>query len=292
MSDQPPHGQRVSPFSFPEAYELPDRPEKPSAATNAWRQTQFSLKGDLSLLKRGMELQLALVRAAYPARKRSLTMSAVLSFWSRAWMAEGEVIGLASRGSYASAFPLLRAAADAIGVQQEMLETDAADWKEWLARGLRQDQAYKAWEFELGLFRSGGAMSRNEDAGHVFRVASDFAMPNFGATLLLSGAESNLQRVLIGFGDQSFHAGWTELAFGLVLRLQRAQVDLISEHRTRVDWNEDLEKAVTGFHEGVAKALGASLRCRAEELDEESGRRMLIHNFRRQSGGAPRKILL
>jgi hypothetical protein len=292
VSDASEPRQRAAPFSFPETFELPERPDKPPQAADAWRQTQFSLKSDLNLLKWGMELQLGLVRAAYPSPRRSLTMSAVLSFWSRAWMAEGDAISLAARGSYASAFSLLRPAADAIGAQQEMLETDAAEWKEWLARGLRQDAAHKAWEFELGLFRSGGAMSRNADAGFVFRVASDFAMPNLGATLLLTGAESNLQRVMVGFADQSFHAGWAELVFGLTLRAQRAQVNLISEHRDRIDWNEALEAAVGEFNEKVDGVLGGSARCRAEELDEATGRRLLVHNFRRQLSGAPRKILL
>jgi hypothetical protein len=292
VSEHPGPAQRASPFTFPESFELPGRPEKPPQAADAWRQTQFALKADLNLLSWGMELQLGLVRAAYPSPRRSLTMSALLSFWSRAWQAEDDAIAIAARGAYANAFPLLRTAADCIGVQQELLETDAAEWKEWLARGLRQDAVHKAWEFEMGLFRSGGAMSRNEDAGHVFRVASDFAMPNFGATLLLTGAESNLQRVMIGFADQSFHAGWTELIFGLVLRLQRAQVSLIAAYKERLDWNEALESAAGDFCEKVERALSAPLRCRAEELDEDSGRRVLLHNFRRQPGGAPRKILL
>jgi hypothetical protein len=38
--------------------------------------------------------------------------------------------------------------------------------------------------------------------------------------------------------------------------------------------------------------LAEPQRCRIEEVDEHGERRFLVVNFRRQPGGAPRKILM
>src|SRR5579871_6727104 len=46
---------RISPVIFPQTWELPGRPEQgPAAALDAFRQTEFVLKGDLRLLHEGM----------------------------------------------------------------------------------------------------------------------------------------------------------------------------------------------------------------------------------------------
>ena len=55
---------------------------------------------------------------------------------------------------------------------------------------------------------------------------------------------------------------------------------------------EDTHRAFADFARRVNETLGKKGRCSIEEVEEGAARRFLVHNFRRVSSGAPKKILL
>jgi hypothetical protein len=186
--------QRVSPIQSPDAYALPGRPEgAPAPVLDAFRQTQFLLGGDLALFEQAMNLQLRLVKDAYPSRFRSHTLAGITAMWSRVYFCLGDAMLLALRGSYPSTLPLIRTAC----------------------------------EFELGRFFAGEVLASDAVLRAVYRPVSDLGRPNFGATLLQIAPESNNNRLAIAFADASFHLGWAELVVGWLLALSARQLRVI-----------------------------------------------------------------
>ena len=284
MSEPPP--PKIAPYTFPQRYDLPDRPAGASPTVqDAHRQTRFLLASDLSLFERALNLQLAVVTAS--AKKRNPETAALLGFWSRTFAYLSDSCILLSRASYSSCPPLLRAACDCIAAQRSLLAEGFAEYHQWLATALGKDQEHAASYVELGRYRAGSALAEDERLGSAYRLLTDLAMPHFGSTVLQTGPDSSQQKLTLAFADNLFHLGWAELIAGWLLLLAGAQIEtaLTAEE---FEAGDTLREDAARLLKELGEALANSRRCRAEELGD--GRR-LIHNFRRAVSGAPKRVL-
>jgi len=289
--DVPP--QRVSAIPFPDSYRLPEKSEAGQEGQDAFRQTQFLLGEDLALFAGAMELQLALLRDSSHSRYRNHTYAGIVGLWSRAYACLADLVLLTVRGSYVSTPALARAAAEFIACEEALRTGEAGEHSAWLLRTLRPSEEYRAFEFELGRFFSGSVLAEDAVLRSVYRPASELSRPNFGATLLQVGPESNNLRLALSFGDRSFHLGWAEIALGWALALAARQVRLIVEAEPLFGVMAATREAQAELQQRVETALTRDDRCRVQEVVEADGtRRYLVHNFRRQPSGAARKLVL
>ncbi|HEY7269276.1 MAG TPA: hypothetical protein VH951_05580 [Dehalococcoidia bacterium] len=285
--------QRISAIPFPDAYRLPSKAEGGEAGADAFRQTLFVLGEDLALFEEAMGLQLRLMRDSSHSRFRTHIYGGIIALWSRAYAYLGDLVLLTARGSYASAAPLARTAAEVIASEEALRAGDADEHNVWLSRTLKPDEHYHAFEFELGRFFSGAVLAEDPVLRSVYRPAGDLGRPNFGATLLQVAPESNNLRLAIAFGDTSFHLGWAEIALGWALALAARQVRLVIEADHVFGVTDETRAAYADLQRRIDAALTRDDRCYVEEVTEADGtRRYLVHNFRRQPSGAPKKVVL
>lgn len=289
MTNQP--GQRVSSIPAPEQYTLPGRPDDP-ARHDAFRQTQFVLGADLDLFARAMNLQLGLFHDCQPSKYRTHELAAIAALWSRCYMLLQDALLLVTRGSYAGALPMVRTATELMAAQEGLRRGEMPEHHEWLAGALKPDERFKALNFELGGYFAGGVLASDEVLGAVYRAASDLSRPAFGATLLQVAPESNNQRLAIAFADSAFHLGWAELVLGWLLALAARQVRVIVDAEGIFPVGDERRAEYDALQTAVDALLRASERCRIEEVQDGSDRRYLVHDFRRNSSGAPKKVLL
>ena len=275
--------QRVSPFTFPRRYELPLGPSEAAP-----REVRFLLGEDLALFQKGIDLELRIVMDSRPARYRTHALAALLGLWSRSFAYRSEACGLTVRGSYVSCIPLLRAACDCIAAQRGLADGAMNEFTAWLA-AMGQSREHAALDAGLGRYRAGSVLAANDGLGALYRVATDLSMTHFGATLLQVAPESDLQKIGIGFADSSFHLGWAQLILGWLLVLGRAQVETAVGAGEVFAVSPEAKDELASLSSEVDEALGKPERCRVEELGDG---RYLFHNFRRQPGGAPRRLLL
>ncbi len=284
--------QRVSPVTFPDTYELPAKPDSNQAAVqDAFRQTQFLLGTELKLFAEGAALQLGIVSATSPSKYRTHEMAALLALWSRTFLSLSDALLLVTRGSYASVPPIVRTAAECIAAQEALRAGEMPSYLDWLKDAMTVDEEQKAIDLGLGRYFAGETLASNPRLRAVYRPASDLGRPNFGATLLMVGAESNRTRVLVSFADQAFHYGWAQITFGWLLQLSSVQLGValhagavfVADERTRV--------AVHRWNQQVEALLAAPERCRIRE-SEADPHRYVVENFRRTSGGAARRFVL
>jgi hypothetical protein len=300
MNQPPAPAQRVSAIPFPERYELPAKPAgAPAAAQDAYRQTAFLLGDDLRLFEEGMNLQLRIVRDASPSAFRTHPYAALMSLWSRAFLALADSCLLATRGSYVSVPVLVRAACEYVAAQHQLQAGEMEQFLEWLAANLTPNERHRAFEFGLGRYFAGEVLAADERLRRVYRPASELGRPNFGATLLQVGPESNNVRLALSFADASFHLGWAELALGWLLAICERQL-AVAVHATAsgsggkgvFPIHEDVHRAYVDFAGRADAALARPDRCSIAEVEEDNFRRYLVHNFRRAPSGAPKRILL
>lgn len=286
--------RRIAPVVLPQAYEDPFPPGEKSLETlrDTFRQTKFLLATDLTTFRAGMDWQLAVQQDSYGSKFRSQLLAALTIFWSRAYAALRDGLHLLMRGGYASIPHLCRPAAECIGVQAQLQQSDMEVYDSWLSNSLKQDHERQALDLNLGRYRAASILATDEGLGQVYRLVSDLSLTPFGGSLFLTGPESNHQRLLIAFGDQAFHAGYAELMMGWLLRLCERQLtyteaasDVFNLTPTTIESGQDIRSKVEA-------AMSRLNRCRAEEVVIDGERRYLIHNFRRSATGAPRKILL
>ena len=285
MSEQP--TPKVAPYAFPERYVLPGRPAgEPPAVQDAHRQTHFLLPAELTLFEQAMNLQLSAVAAG--AKKRSPEAAALMGFWSRTFSYLSDACVLLGRASYASCPPLLRAACDCIAAQRSLIADGFEEYHEWFATALGKDREHAASYIEMGRFRAGSVLAKDERLGSAYRFLTDLTMPHFGSTLLQVGPDSGQQKLVLGIGESAFHLGLAELVSGWLLLLAGAQTDAALDGPF-VEPAHPLREEAARLRRQTEEALANPRRCRAEELPD--GRR-LIHNFRRAVSGAPRRVLL
>ena len=172
-----------------------------------------------------------------------------------------------------------------------VLQDGAAEWQEWLdSGGLGQARGQHATEFRLHAFRSAEALASLPELGELYRQATDLALPHFGATLLLAGAESTLERLAMTFGDRDFHLGLAELALGFVLRLGAIQCDVLRESGSVFNVPDGL---ALEHHAAAARQLASRRdRCVIEQIEVDGEPRQLVSNWRRQPGSTPLRVLL
>ena len=290
-TDQPP--QRVAPLILRERWDLPGKPENAlPAILDAYRQSQFQLGADLRLFAEGMNLQLQVLRDSHPSKYRTFPLAAMAMYWSRAFQAMSDAALLVSHGSYPSCPALVRAACEAISAETQAGGEEQPQFLEWLAGALQPNAEHHATEIGLGIYFAGSTLASNPLLGPAFRAASELSRQHFGVTLLESASESNRQRIAVAFADQGFHFGWAQLILGWLLAVCRAQLELCLIAGGPFYLSDDTRQTASVFAGRVEQALAAPQRCSIEEFTEGGNRRFLIHNFRRQSGGAPRKLLL
>jgi hypothetical protein len=289
--------QRVARVRPPETYALPPRPPESAgeAAGDAFRQTRFLLSNDLDVFAEAMELQLKLVDDANPgtsSKYRTHELAAISALWSRAYAGLADAMLLVTRGSYPSVLPLVRSNAELISAQEGLRAEEMELHHEWLANTLQPDETHKAFEFHLGRYFAGGVTATDDVLRSVYRPASDLGRPAFGASLLQVGPESSNTRLVINFGDASFHQGWAEITIGWLLALAARQVKVIVDAEGIFPISEERRKAYEALKRRVDDALSRRDRCRIEEIVVGYDRRYLVHNFRRSSSGSPKRILL
>lgn len=286
--------QRVSPLALPDGYSLPPRPgtDDDATAADAHRQAGFVLGADLRLFERGMNLQLAVLRDSYAVPYRTHAFAAIAMLWSRAFAYERDAFALAMQGAYASAVPLLKAAAEALGGQLGLLSGDMGDFEAWLAGVGRPDETRKATAMPIGYYRSGAALEADAMIGPVYRVAADLANTHFGASLAVVGPESNMQKLAVTFAERAFHLGWAELTFGWALTLAARQLTFATEAADILNITAERRAECEAYAAEVRAVLGRRDRCVVDEVDVDGRRGLLISNFRRAPGGTPRRLVL
>jgi hypothetical protein len=288
---------RIGRVRGPESYSLPARPPESAgaAAMDAYRQTRFLLGNDLDLFADLADLQLSLLRDANPAqssRYRTSELAAITALWSRSYQYLTDALLLTTRGSYAPAVPLVRAAAEVIAAQEGLRLGEMPLYRQWLDATLKPDPRFKAFEFELGRYFAGEILAKNEVLRSVYRPAAELSRPAFGASLLQVGPESNNNRLAIAFADSSFHLGWAELTLGWLLALADKQVEVVLRAGEIFPVSEERRPAFDALHGRVSESLARAGRCRIEEVADGNDLRYLAHNFRRASGAAPKRVLL
>jgi len=287
--------QRVSPVVFPKSWALPGRPDGGNAqALDSHRQTEFQLRPDLRLLHEGMNLVLRVVGDTYPSKFRTHRAAAVQLFWSRVFHCLGDAALLLTRGAYVGVPPLVRTACECHSAAVQLGGEELFEFEIFLARSLRPHEGLHATEIGRGSYHAGGTLAADELLGRVYRASTELARPHFGATLVEVAPESNQQKLAVLFGDQAFHFAWAQLELGWLIAL----CSVVLRHGMALAADgvlgatEETRTATEAFLARAEQALAAPDRCRVEEIEEEFEPRFLIGNFRRQSSGAPRKLLL
>lgn len=289
--EQPP--QRVAPLVIPERWDAPAKPEgAASTVQDAYRQTSFQLGSDLRLLTEGMNLQVQVMRDSSPSRYRTLPLATMAMYWSRAFLAMSDSALLVMRGSYPSCPTLVRAACEAIAAEMQAGGEEQPQFAAWLREALLPNEQHRATEIGLGLYFAGSTLASNERLGATYRPAAELSRQHFGATLIEVAPESSRERIAVTLADQTFHFGWAQLILGWLLSLCLVQLELVLAVDSPFFAADQTRAASTDYVKRCQRALESPDRCRVDEIMEGNERRYLILNFRRQSTGAPRKLLL
>lgn len=287
----PTPGQRISGIDIPGAYELPGRPDA-AAAQDAFRQTTFVLGDDLRLFAGGMNLTLDIMRDSAHSRFRTHAYAAAMGLASRAFSTTADAALLVTRGSYAIVPNLVRSAAELIAAQHQVVHEEMSTFIDWMLGHLKPDEEHKAFDVGMGHYFAGTTLAADEHLRVVYRAASDLGRPNFGATLLEVGPESNNLRVALTFADAAFHVGWAEIQLGWLIRLAERQAAVAVHMPDVLNITEETHRAYGDYARRVESALADTSRARLEEVDAGGFMRWLACNFRRQPSGSPKKYLL
>jgi len=242
----------------------------------------------MALFDKGMNLELRIVIASRANRYRTHALAALLGLWSRSFAYRADACSLMVRGGYVSSLPLLRAACDCIGGQRGLASGELGEFTTWLA-AMSQSREHSALDVGLGRYRAGSMLAADERLGTLYRALTALSMTHFGSTLLQVASESDLQKISIGFADSSFHLGWAQLIGGWLLLLVQGQLETALGAADVFAVSPEAKEELTGLSSEMEKALGKPDRCRSEELVDG---RYVFHNFRRQPGAAPRRLLL
>jgi hypothetical protein len=290
----PTPGQRVSGIEFPREYRLPAKPDasEPAAAQDAYRQMLFVLGGDLRLFAEGMGLQLRILNDSSHSRYRTHTYAAVVSNWSRAFSAMADACALVVRGSYASVPNLVRSACELIAAEYQLHREEMGEYVAWLLGHLTPNDEHKALDVGLGHYFAGSTLAADERLRLVYRASSDLGRPNFGSALLLTAPESNNARLAYAFDEHAFHVALAEIELGWLLRLCERQIAVAVHMHDVFNITDETHAAYGDYARRVESTIAATSRARLEEVEEENFKRWLVHNFRRQPSGAPKKLLL
>ncbi len=292
MSEEPPP-QRVSPITVPDgdpALPAPDA-SLPASVRDAFREYGFACSVESRWIARSLTLQRQIVRDSAHSRYRNHRYAAALLLWSRIDAAALEAWRLTAWANYAAVPPLIRAALEWLGAEQAVVGSEFAEFQDYLRDFARHDAEHAAGDWGMGQYMAGQQLAMAPDLSAVYRAAAELARPHFGASMLATASGSNRQRVLVHWGDRSFHLGWAQLLSGWLLTLLGRQTRFaIGRGLFAVDAAaRESFQALTRESETL---LARPDRCRAEWVTRDGRQRLLISGFRRQPSGAPRRILL
>lgn len=290
----PTPGQRVSGITFPTEYMLPAKPDASAASSvqDAYRQTSFVLGRDLRLFAEGMNLQLRVLNDSSHSRYRTHAYAAIVGAWSRAYAALADAAEAVARGSYAGVPNLVRSSCELIAAEYQLHAEEMGEFIGWMLGHLKSDDAQKAFDVGMGHYFAGSTLAADDGLRAVYRAASDLGRPNFGATLMFVGPESNNQRLAFAFDDRAFHAGWAEIELGWLLRTCERQLAVAVHMPDVLNITPEAHVAYERFAAQVNELLANPARCAVQEIEAEGYKRWLVVNWRRQPSGAPKKVLL
>jgi hypothetical protein len=289
---QPPTDKRVTPIATPGEYVLPSRAEAGSAQ-DAFRQAQYVIGTDLDLFSRAMNLQLRIAKETFPfSRNRTHELTAIAGLWSRVYLYLSDALLLTLRASYAATLPLVRSASECIAAQDGLRSGEMDLYRQWLSTTLQPDEHHKAFEFELGRYFSGEVLASDATLRAIYRPAAELGRPSFGATMLQSGPESNMRMVNLAFADTTFHQAFTELIGGWLVTLAARQLRVLVDASAIVPVGPEARELYDALQAEVDASLARDDRCCIEEIVDGNARRYIVHNFRRQGSGSPKKIIL
>lgn len=284
--------QRVSGMRVRDGWRLPGKPADLDAESeDAWRQTGFTCGTDLRLIEANLDLQARLAASGYTPSARNMTMAAFASLWSRALLSTSDAVSLTRRGSYQSALPLLRQAVEFVGAQAGVGH-ELDEWRRWTHEAYGRHAETRSIEVGLGHYFSGESIASDPHLRLIYRATSDFGRPNFGPTALFAASEATHERYPLIFADRAFHLGWTELLLGWALRTGIAQLHVALHLPQQFPAPDELREEVTSHVRQAEQHLTPGDRCRLEEWSDEHGRRrLLLVDFRRHTGDAPKRLL-
>ena len=110
--------------------------------------------------------------------------------------------------------------------------------------------------------------------------------------MLQSGPESNMRMVNLAFADTTFHQAFTELIAGWLVALAARQLRVLIDAEAIVPVTPEARDLYVSLQAEVDASLARDDRCRIEEIVDGNARRYIVHNFRRQGSGSPKKIIL
>lgn len=265
------------------------RPPAGSPESDAYRQTAFLLGIEVEAVLAALALEGATAEASAAAKYRKPATAVALAFWSQSWLARLEALQATQWGRYVPATLLVRSAADAQAAMQAVAEGSDETVLTWASRGIALRTDLHAYEFRLEPARSGEQLARDATLGSVYREATVFAIPSYAGVLLLEGGDSNAERLVVSFGDTTFHLGLAELTLGWLLRLCEWQLAAID--RSGRFAAVPRERAAN-VDSAIRAALARDDRCRMERVEVEGIERWVVHNWRRQPGTPAKRFLL
>jgi len=223
-----------------------------------------------------MNVQLGIVRDAAHSTFRKHPYAAMMGLWSRTFSALSDVCLLSTRASYESCAPLIRSACEFVAAQHQLHAGEMDQFLNWLAGSLTPNESHKAIDIGMGRYFAGETLAADARLRGVYRPASELGRPNFGATLIEVGPESNNVRLALTFADTTFHVGWAELVLGWLLALCERQLAVVAHANDVFPIHEDTHQAYADFARRVGEALSRSDRCRIEEIEVEGYKRYLV----------------
>lgn len=292
MPEEPPP-QRVSPITVPEDPPTLPAPDasQPRVVRDAFREFGFACGMESRWIEQSLTLQREIVRASTPSRYRNHRYAAALLLWSRIDAVALELWRMVAWANYAPAPALMRAGLELLGAEQAIVGSEFEEFEDYLRGFAQHDAEQAAIEWGMGQYMAGQQLAMAPELSAIYRAASELARPHFGASLLLSAPESNRQRVLVHWGDRSFHLGWAQLLSGwLMVLLGRQSRFAVGRGLFAVEAGDrDRFQALARESETL---LARTDRCRSSWTTREGRQRLLVSGFRRQPSGAPQRILL
>lgn len=283
---------RVSPPRvFPFATRAGKPPLSAAGSADSYRQIGFVLGDELEHVIAGLNLEGACAEASAGAKYRKQVVAASMGLWSRGWLSRVEALHAAEWGNAVAAMPLIRAAADLEAAMVATIETDAEDWHAWLeTQPVRLSAEDHATEFAPYAFRAAEVLAAKPVLGRIYRVSTALSLPHFESTLLLAGADSSADRILMTFGDRDFHLGLSELVLGWLLELGVELFGLLGAADAVLAAPDNV--ALQQWTATAERLAAREDRCRIEPVERDGAARLLVHNWRRAPGAAKKKVLL
>lgn len=283
---------RVSPPKvFPTATRAGKPPINAAGSADSYRQIGFVLGEEVELVVAGLNLEGLCAEASAGAKYRKQVVAAAMGLWSRSWLSRLEALHAVEWGNTAAAMPLIRAAADLEAAMTATVETDAADWNGWLdTQPIRVDAKDHATEFAPYAFRAAEVLAAKPVLGGIYRASTALSLPHFESTLLLAGADSTADRILMTFGDRDFHLGLAELVVGWLLELGLVLFEVLRAADGTLGMTDG--GTIGQWEDHARRLLARDDRCRIEPVERDGMPRLLVHNWRRAPGAAKKKVLL